>query len=208
MKALTKTGLLVFALTVIGLQMASAQNRIIRNQGIYYTLEGFAGYGLGMKTDYPLVDVKNDYTPYNMGIRTSINMFVDYHISVGAGLAFNQYKSPEMRTLPLTLNVKYFTGKPARSPFLYAEGGYAFRTDADEQHKGLLYEAGIGYRQKLQNRYNFIVFKLGYNGFKARHWRWEKTENGRLNNINEYQWYYLDRPAVNFSVVFYHSTRY
>ena len=185
----------------------SGQNRIIRNQGFYYTVEGTIGYGLKMKTDYPLVDIQNDYSPYNSGVKATANVFLNYHVSAGMGLGYSHYTSPDMNTLPLTVNLKYFSGKPARSPFAYVEGGYAFRTDADEQHKGPVYEVGVGYRHQLANRHNFILFKLGYAGFKTKQWIWDRVDLTNLKD-RQYQWYYLDRPSINFTVCFYHSTRY
>ena len=195
---------LIAALMIVGTLSLSAQNRIIRNQGFYYTIEGFAGYGLPVKTDYY---IDQNFSPFNLGVKTSANIFLDYHFSVGAGLGLTQYKSPDMRTLPVTLNMKYFAGKPARTPFVYVEGGYAMRTDADKQYKGPVYEAGFGYRHQLQNRYNFLMFKIGYSGFKAKHWLWAPKE-GTTWQDKQPQWYYLSRSTINFTIAFYHSTRY
>lgn len=185
-------------------QLSFGQSRIIRNRGFYYTLEGTVGYGLEMKTDY-----YNELspTPFSLGVKASANIFLSYHLSVGTGLGINQYSAPVMTTLPLTINLKYFTGKAAESPFVYAEGGYSFRTDADQQHKGPVYEVGIGYRHQLQRRHNFFLFKLGYSYFRTEHWLYTNKPN-TLNSDFDMQWYYLERPAINFSVCFYHSTRY
>ncbi|MFV0376038.1 MAG: hypothetical protein ACK5JD_01905 [Mangrovibacterium sp.] len=204
MKLIFSSVVLAPILLLLTAAPALAQNRIIRNQGAYYTLEGYAGYGLPLKTDYynPL-----DYSPFTLGAKASFNLFLNYYFSVGAGLGFTRYASPDMQTIPVTVNLKYFAGKPARTPFLYAEGGYAMRTDADRQHRGPVYEAGIGYRHQLQNRHNFLLFKLGYNGFKAKHWLWAPKE-GTTWDDRQPEWFYLDRPAINFTIAFYHSTRY
>lgn len=185
----------------------TAQNKIIRNQGFYYTLEASGGFGLTMDSDYQLDDI-TAYSPYHAGFKVSANWFRSYHLSVGTSLGYVRYQNPGMNTLPLMANAKWFTGKPAKSFLFYAEGGYALRLDKDRENKGFVYEAGIGYRYRLQARKNFLLFKLGYNGFKTKEWLWELTPNGREENINEYQWYYLTRPAINFTIAFYHSTRY
>lgn len=181
-----------------------AQNRIIRNNGFYYTLEGSAGYGLKMKSDYYNF---SDYSPFNFGVKATANIFLNDYFSVGAGLGFNEYHSPKMRTLPVTVNFKYFTGRQARSPFIYADGGYAMRTDADKQHKGPLYELGIGYRHQLQRRHDFLLFKLGYSYFKTKHWLYMPREGTKMEDW-DFQWFYLERPAIMFSICFYHSTRF
>lgn len=203
-----KVRMIVFLATCMlmaaGTFSVSAQNRIIRNQGFYYTIEGFGGYGLPIKTDYY---IPQNYSPFNLGLKSTVNIFLNYYFSVGAGLGLTQYKSPDMMTLPATINMKYFVGKPARTPFIYAEGGFAMRTDADKQYKGPVYEAGIGYRHQLQNRHNFMIFKLGYAGFKAKHWLWAPKE-GTTWEDRQPQWYYLDRSTINLTVGFYHSTRY
>jgi hypothetical protein len=200
-KALTP-GLFILIATT-----AFAQNRIIRNDGFYYTFEANAGYGLTMKSDYYKVDAGNDFTPFNFGAKATANIFLSTNLSVGAGLGYTEYHDPKMRTIPLTANIKYFTAKQARSPFIYADGGYAFRTDADKQHKGPVYELGIGYRHRLQRRYNFLLFKLGYSYFKTKHWIWD-TREGTQWTDRDFQWYYLERPAVVLSICFYHSTRF
>lgn len=204
MKEIVFRLLLALICCTLGTMSVSGQNRIIRNQGAYYTLEGYAGYGLPLKTDYykPV-----DESPFTMGTKASFNLFLNYHLSVGAGLGFTKYIEPSMQTIPVTLNLKYFAGKPARTPFFYAEGGYAMRTDADKQHRGPVYEAGIGYRHQLQNRHNFILFKLGYNGFKTKNWLWAPKE-GTSWDDRQPEWFYLDRATINFTIAFYHSTRY
>ncbi|WP_163714555.1 hypothetical protein [Mangrovibacterium lignilyticum] len=204
LKQLTRTAF-SFALILTSFTLFG-QNRIIRNQGFYYTIEGSAGYGLKMTTDYP-PNWHDDFSPMNFGIKGSANIFLNYHISTGAGLGLNQYTSPNISTLPVTANVKYFFGKPARTPFIYAEGGYAFRTKADKQHKGPVYEVGLGYRHQLQNRYNFLMFKIGYSYFKTKHWIWDHKPN-TVPSDWDMQWYFLERPAINFTICFYHSTRY
>lgn len=193
--------LILFILSVL---QSSAQNRIIRNQGTYYTLEAYAGYGFTPKTDYyyPV-----DHTPVNLGAKASYNFFLNYHLSVGAGLGFTKYTKPDIQTIPVTINLKYYAGKPARTPFVYAEGGYAMRTDADKQHRGPVYEAGVGYRHQLQNRHNFLLFKLGYNGFKTKHWLWAPKEGTNWDD-RQPQWFYLDQSSINFTIAFYHSMRY
>ncbi|MCW0484681.1 hypothetical protein [Gaoshiqia sediminis] len=211
------TGLFLFmVISVFG------QSKIIRNQGFYYTIEATGGIGLTMSTDYPHVDIES-FSPANMGIRASANWFQNYHLSLGTSVGYMRYRNPDlntipgiitvdqskgMTTLPVMANVKWFTGKPAKSYFFYAEGGYAIRLEKDRENKGFVYEAGIGYRHQLQARKNFILFKLGYNGFKTNEWIWELTPRGREEHINEYQWYHLDRPTINLTIGFYHSTRY
>ncbi|PTN08191.1 outer membrane beta-barrel protein [Mangrovibacterium marinum] len=191
-----------------------AQSRVIRNSGFYYTLEAGAGYGLKMKTDYWAVDIKNDFSPFNFGAKATANIFLNDFFSVGAGLAYSEYRSPQMRTLPVTANIKLFATKQARSAFVYVDGGYAMRTDADKQHKGPLYEAGVGYRLPLRSRRDFLMFKLGYSYFKTKHWEWappppdEEYPNGHtFFDGSTPQRYYLERPAIAFSICFYHSTR-
>lgn len=187
--------------------VAFGQGRIIRNQGFYYTIEANAGYGFSTETDYLLADIENDYTPYQIGVKATANIFLTDHISFGGGLGFTSYKSPDMNTIPLTVNLKYFTGKPAQSPFFYAEGGYGLRANHDTYNKGTLYEFGLGYRQRLQNRHSFLMFKLGYSRFKTNEWIWEREDLYNAEFINP-KWYYLDRPAIGFSISYYHSTRY
>ncbi|RKD85106.1 hypothetical protein [Mangrovibacterium diazotrophicum] len=199
-KALVCIALLIVSVTVSG------QNRIIRNQGFYYTIEGKAGYGLSMTTDYP-PNWHDEFSPFNLGLAVSANIFLNYHVSAGVSLGYNQYTGPKMQTLPFMGNLKYFFGKPARTPFIYAEGGYAFRTDADQQHKGLIYEAGLGYRHQMGRRHNFLMFKLGYNYFKANHWKWDHKPYTDFDDW-DMQWYFLERPTINFTIAFYHSTRY
>jgi len=197
----------IFGLFLVTAKNSCAQGGIIRNSGFYYTLEANAGYGLTMKTDYWAVDAKNDFSPFNFGAKATANIFLTDNLSVGAGLGYNEYRDPQMRTIPLTVNLKYFTARQARSPFVYADGGYAMRTDADKQHKGPLYEIGIGYRHQLQRRYNFLLFKLGYSYFKTKHWVWQPKEGTEFSDW-DFQWYYLERPAITLSVIFYHSTRF
>jgi len=204
----SKASKLLILICLISLSsIATGQNRIIRNKGFYYTIEGSFGYGLTMKTDYYKVDPKEDFSPLNFGLKSTANIFLTDYVSVGAGLGYNEYTSPQIRTVPLTANIKYFAGKAAKTPFVYAEGGYAFRTDADQQHKGPLYELGVGYRLRLQNRYNFLAFKLGYSSFKTKHWMWDMKEGTEFKD-RDFQWYYLQRPTINLSVCFYHSSRY
>ena len=199
-KAFVCITLLLVSVTVSG------QNRIIRNQGFYYTIEGKAGYGLSMTTDLAS-NRHEEFSPFSLGLAVSANYFLNYHVSAGASLGYNQYSGPKMQALPFMGNLKYFFGKPARTPFIYAEGGYAFRTDADQQHKGLVYEAGLGYRHQLARRYNFLMFKIGYNYFKANHWRYLPREGTQVSDW-DYRWYFLERPTINFTIAFYHSTRY
>lgn len=186
---------------------SQAQNRIIRNSGFYYTLEANAGYGLKMKTDNWAVDIKNDFSPFNFGAKATANIFLTDYVSVGAGLGYNEYHSPKMRTLPVTANFKLFTSRQARTPFVYADGGYAMRTDADKQHKGPIYEIGVGYRHQLQRRHNFLLFKLGYSYFKTKNWMWRPREGTEYSDW-DFQWYYIERPAIAFTIAFYHSTRF
>lgn len=204
-KTFTKT-LACFAFILISFT-GSGQNRIIRNQGFYYTIEGNVGYGLKMKTDYP-PEWDEEYSPYNLGLAISGNYFLNHHVSAGASLGVTHYASPSMTTLPFLGNLKYFFSKAARTPFIYANGGYAFRTDADEQHKGPLYELGLGYRFQLQNRHNLLTIKVGYNYFKANHWEWAPPRGHVWYDGSEPQWYFRERPTINFTVCFNHSVRY
>ncbi len=207
MKENTLTKLMVALALLFVANAASAQGRIIRNQGFYYTIEANAGYGIGTKTDYILADIDNDYTPYQIGVKASANLFLTDHISFGGGMGYTRFKSPDMNTIPVTVNLKYFTGKPAQSPFFYAEGGYGIRANHKKQNKGTVYEFGIGYRHRLQNRHNFVMFKLGYSRFKTNEWIWDRENLYDAEFVNP-KWYYLDRPAIGFSICFYHSTRY
>ncbi|WP_423127883.1 hypothetical protein [Gaoshiqia sp. Z1-71] len=197
-------------LLLLGVIPSIGQNRIIRNQGFYYTLEATGGYGLKMDTssDYWGEDVNETYSPYSAGIRATANWFYSYHVSAGVGLGYMRYQNPEMNTFPALVNIKWFADKPAKTPFLYAEGGYSYRLDSDRDNKGLIYEIGVGYRRRLQQRKNFLIFKIGYSGFKTNEWLWAQTPEAVITHEDIYQWYPLNRPSVNFTIGFYHSTRY
>ncbi len=186
----------------------SQRSRLIRNQGFYYTVEPTVGYGLNMKTDH-VIDLSS-FSPFNLGLKASANWFLNYHTSIGGSFGYMHYEEPTMTTFPLMASIKYYTGKPANTPFIYAEGGISLRTDNDSNHKqykGIPCELGIGYRLKSNKKTNFLIFKLGYGYFKANKWRWELTRQGQAEGTNEYQWYYLTRHTINLSIGYYRSTR-
>lgn len=198
--------LLIIIISSLSAHVLAQSGRIIRNQGLYYTIEPTIGYGLKLETDY-LINV-DEYSPYNMGIKATVNYFLNYNLSIGAGTGFMRYENPGMTTLPVLANAKWFITRIANSPFVYADAGFSYRFSNHRQFKGTPYEVGIGYRLSAsKRRNNFWIFKVGYSGFKTNNWRWELTPDGRENGTNEFQWYNLKRQTINLTIGFYRASR-
>ncbi len=177
---------------------------IIRNQGFYLTLGPSYGQGIGLETDYGInTDI---FSPYFVGIKTSINQYLGYKTSVGAGIGYMRYVSPRMNVLPISVNFKYFFKEIANTFLIYTEGGFAPRLESGKQNKGFIYEAGLGYRLNINRSNSFILFQLGYNSFKTNNWDWSIRQPD-FSYDDPYKWYYLKRSSIILSVSFTRSYR-
>jgi hypothetical protein len=207
MKKLTepKTFLIFLSLFFFNAFMATAQRgHIIRNQGIFIAAEGFYGHGNKLSTDY-IYDMGN-YTPSSYGIKFSANKFVNYHLSLGAGLGLLNYEDPGMVTFPALLNSQAYLRRDSNTPFVYAEGGYGFRFNHKKQDKGFLYELGLGYRYRVRWQ-NFVVVKVGYHNFTNNEWLWKTKLETPVDPLDPNRWYNLKRQTITFAVGIYFAAR-
>ncbi|WP_299576080.1 hypothetical protein [uncultured Sunxiuqinia sp.] len=203
MKTLLQT-LTVITLMAVSTTTAKAQSRLIRNQGFFYGVEGFYGHGTSLRSTHRY-DVAN-FSPSSYGLKVSTNWFSGFHFSSGLTAGVLNYESPGMLTFPLLVNGQGYLSKGANTPLVYAEVGYGLRFNHKNQDKGLLYEAGIGYRHRIQ-RNNFWVVKAGFQGFHNKEWLWD-FELGENFDPNHYIWYDLKRQTITLTLGFYYSTRY
>lgn len=184
-------------------QITHAQG-IIRNQGFFYSLEGSFGIHSTLKTNH--VFDTDIYSPWSYGLKASANWFSSYHFSYGAGLAVLNYQDPDMFTFPVLVNAQAYLNQGSNTPLAFIEGGYGFRINRRKQDKGLIYEAGIGYRHRLKRR-NFLVVKAGYHTFVNKQWQWFRKLGDEYDPDSPNRWYDLRRHTINLSVGFYYSTR-
>jgi hypothetical protein len=192
--------LFIFCSLAVGAQ----RGHIIRNQGVFYAAEGFYGHGNKLSTDY--IEDVDRYSPSSYGFKVSANQFVNYHLSLGAGLGLLNYEDPDMITFPAFVNSHAYLSRGSNTPLIYAEGGYGLRFNHKKQDKGFLYEVGLGYRYRVRWQ-NFLVFKIGYHNFKNNEWKWERKLDTSIDPTDPYQWYYLKRQTITFTVAFCYATR-
>ncbi len=202
--------LLLFALlfTFIGLLSESVQAKrahLVRNQGVFYSIEGIYGTNYMLTTNY-LIDT-DAYSPSSFGLKSTVNWFINYHLSAGAGLGVLQYQGPRMYTLPILVNTQAYLSKGSNTPFAYLEGGYGFRFNDDTQDKGFLYEYGLGFRYRIKWN-SFLAFKVGYHNYKNNEWQWQWKPLQERTAEDPYQWYNLRRQTITFTLALYFSTRY
>jgi len=193
---------LIFAFSFLA---ANAQRgHIIRNQGLFYSVEGFYGYGSKLSSDY-IYDT-NNFSPSSYGLKVTANKFINYHLSWGGGVGVLNYEDPGMITFPVMGNMHAYLHQDSNTPFVYAEGGYGFRFNHKKQDQGFLYEAGIGYRYRIKWQ-TFVVLKLGYHNYNNKEWRWERRLGPDADPNDPFRWYNLKRQTINFTVGFYYSVR-
>ena len=185
-------------------EIAYAQGRIIKNQGFFYGAEGFYGLHSNLKTDH--VISTDLYSPSSYGLKVSANWFLNYHLSAGAALSILNYEDPNMFTFPVLANAQYYFSKGANTPLAFVEGGYGLRLNHRKQDKGLIYEAGIGYRYRLQRK-NFLVIKAGYHTFVNKEWQWFRKFGDEYDPASPNRWYELRHQTIRLSVGFYFATR-
>ena len=189
-----------------GTENLFAQGRhLIRNQGFFYTTEGW--YGISDKLSSNYIINTDAFKPRSYGFKASANWFLSYHLSAGGAVGVLNYENPGSFTFPLLVNSQAYLSKGSNTPLVFAEGGYGLRFDHHQQDKGLLYEVGIGYRYRIKWK-NFFVIKAGYHGFKNDEWVWERKLDLPVDPTDPYQWYYLKRQSFNITIAFYYSTRY
>lgn len=178
---------------------------LIRNQGFFYGVEGFYGYGKELNSDY-IINTPA-YSPASYGVKATINRFVNYHLSVGGGLGLLRYESPGMLSFPVFINSQAYLSKGSNTPLIYVEGGYGLRFNHKNQDKGFLYEFGLGYRYRIKWK-NFLVLKVGYHSYNNKEWLWERKLGADYDLSDPYQWFSLKRQTISFTIGFYYSTRY
>ncbi len=183
----------------------SQGQHLIRNQGFFYGLEAVYGHAIQMHSDY-IIDT-DAYSPTGYGLKASANWFMNYNLSVGAGLGLLNYESPNMFTFPVTVNSQAYLNKGSNTPLAYVEAGYGVRFNHRTQDQGLLYEAGFGYRYRIKWR-SFLVFKVGYHNYTNNEWLWKRKVDGSATPEDPFQWFDLKRQSITFTVGFYYSTRY
>ena len=196
--------LTLFLFIFLSVSAFAQGGRIIRNQGVYYTIEPTYGVGLISKTNH--ATETSELSPLSLGLKASYNQFINYNTSVGASFGYMRYEDPGMTTLPLLANVKWYSRKSANSPFLYSEGGYSIRFSNETQYKGWMYELGVGYRIRMKKRNNFLFVKLGYSAFKTNEWVWD-LRRGDYDPLDPYKWHYIKRQSINITLGYYKSSR-
>lgn len=207
--------LIILTLSITNAQGQRRNRMLIRNQGFYYTFEGY--YGLKEKlTSNSVIDTKV-FSPSSYGVKASANFFLNYHLSVGAGMGVlnidepnfstgtgtGGVKAPTMFTIPVLANTQAYLSEGSNSLLAYAEGGYGFRLNHENYNsKGLIYEVGIGYRYRIRWA-SYLVAKVGYRSFQNNQWWWK-----RVGSTTDFQWIDLRAQTINLTVAFYYSTRY
>jgi hypothetical protein len=96
-----------------------------------------------------------------LGISTRfmVGYIFNKHLSAGAGFGCDGYSTPALLTFPVFVETR-LSLKENSTPYLYADLGYSFKY-AKTTDKGMVFNAGIGYKIKLKGIY--LTPTIGYN---------------------------------------------
>jgi hypothetical protein len=163
-----KQKLLILSGIVIGcfLQPICAQEG--KNHGLWGNIE--YSYGLGLSDKGDLYDFSQSNTNlYTHSLRGIIGYYINPKFSIGFGGGIAGYHNPDVNTLPLFIDFRYFLQENSKSVYFYSDLGSSVSLDSDK-NSGFLAELGVGYKIPISKKiiltpalgYNLITYKQNY----------------------------------------------
>jgi len=107
----------------------------IEQRGDYYPLSGFGS---------PLM--------YTFSLRGGLGYYISPYFSAGIGTGFDVNKYPDISTLPVLVDIRFYLMNKPNTPFAYVEAGPHIPIE-DAFSKGFTAEAGIGYKYMFKRHF-------------------------------------------------------
>lgn len=168
-----------------------------RNIGFFGTIEAKYLKGLSTKGDYVHYPARY-WEPYGKSLRFSFGYFINPHFSIGIGFGADRYEEPGTNTFPLVIDLRGYLKDSKNTPFLFFDVGNSIKF-SDAQEKGFLLDAGLGYKLFISKRF-CLLGSVGYNYKHFPEWLWYTTDTSPEPDPDTYQWAYLKRHSLSFSL--------
>jgi hypothetical protein len=151
----------LFILSIVmacSMQSVYAQEK--ENRRFWGNLE--YAYGFGLSDNGDLYNISRSNTNlYTHNLRGTVGYYILPKFSVGIGCGIAGHHNPNVNTLPLYFDFRYFLKENVKSIYFYSDLGSSISLDSDKK-SGLLVELGAGYKIPIGKKIN-LTPALGYN---------------------------------------------
>lgn len=159
--------ILIFCFTCSIYAQEARQKDIYKNKGFFnitkYTHYRVNSAKLEVVTPSLVVEmsVKGDNS-YANSFQTINGYFINPHLSVGIGVGLENFIRPDLKTLPIFLDVRYYLGEEYNSFYAFGDIGFLYKPD-DSFEKGCMMGLGFGYKFFVNSKKTIaLVSDVGY----------------------------------------------
>ena len=125
-------------------------------------------------------------------LQTINGYFFNENFSAGIGIGLDGYHNPNINTLPIFLDLRYYFGEEAESLYLYSDYGTLAKIKNGTSN-GTIFNIGLGYKFPIKDRL-MLVTDLGYS--------YKSVSNDGLSIRTSESWFQIKGIMLSVGIIF------